>query len=233
MTEDNPINELRPNREVIDEHPDPTTVEDMEDPTPDYVPDTAKVSPVEPIREEPKKKKFSFDLFARKKKGSENGSVKKPKKKSIYQKMVEWLHGTPEHPVPPFSWKGKLHRWYMQQYKGYVIYITTHYDRQLDEYVYVKELVPRSSVPREAVHVTNQKNTYHLDIDLPRRGFNTAKDNGFTAVDAYLWMKCSKIDEAMAIKLDSPLNIDIKKYIPLIAVAFGLFCGVYYYIVMM
>lgn len=213
---DNPIDEPQPDRTVTEEFTDPRPMEE---------PDTNPAPPVETISTEKKPRKKGFSLS--KKKGP-----KKPRK-SPYQKAVEWLHGTPEHPVPPFSTKGKIHRWYMQQYKGHVIYITTHYDRQLDEYVYVKELVPRSSLPREAVHVTNQKNTYHLDIDLPRRGFSTAKDNGFTAVDAYLWMKCSKIDEAMAIKLDSPMQFDIRKYLPLLAIGFGLFCGVYYYIVMM
>lgn len=216
---DNPIDEPKPDRTVTEEFTDPRPMEE---------PDTNPAPPVEAIPTEEKGKKTE-----KKTKRKFLGRKKAGPKKSLYQQAAEWLHGTPEHPVPPFSTKGKIHRWYMQQYKGYVQYITTHYDKQLDEYVYVKELVPRSSLPREAVHVTNQKNTYHLDIDLPRRGFSTAKDNGFTAVDAYLWMKCSKIDEAMAIKLDSPMQFDIKKYLPLLAIGFGLFCGVYYYIVMM
>ena len=217
---DNPIDEPRPDRTVTEEFTDPGL---MEEPDTNPAPPVATMPTEDKSEKKPKKKGFS--MFGKK-------GPKKPRK-SLYRQAVEWLHGTPEHPVPPFSTKGKIHRWYMQQYKGYVQYITTHYDKQLDEYVYVKELVPRSSLPREAVHVTNQKNTYHLDIDLPRRGFSTAKDNGFTAVDAYLWMKCSKIDEAMAIKLDSPIQFDIRKYLPLLAIGFGLFCGVYYYIVMM
>ena len=167
------------------------------------------------------------DLFRKKKESEESENTQKEngfktKIGNIIQIGKDYMYGTEDNPLPPFSARAKLLRWYRVHFKGWVYYITTMYDKPIDEYRSDMECVPFDKVPREAVHVTGMKHTWHLDLDLPIRGIDTTKDNGFTAYDAFLYMKCNKIDEAMKIDLDrNKGEIDIMKYITIIGVVIG------------
>ena len=151
----------------------------------------------------------------------------KPKKKQGKIKTYFW--GSEENPLPVFSWRAKMKRWYLVHYRGYCYFIVTHYDKTYDEYIYEKECVPRKTIPREAVHVTNQKYTWHLNSDIDRRGINTERDHGFTAHDASLYIRCNKFDEAMKIDLDMKKGIDNQKLLMLIVAIVGAGMFLYFY----
>ena len=149
------------------------------------------------------------------------------KKIHVFEDIKTYLWGSKEKPLPPFSVRAKTKRWYLVHFKNYVYYITTMYDKQADEYWSDMDCVPLSSLPKEAVHVTRMKHTWHYDLDLPKRGFDSSLDNGFTAYDAYLYMKCSKIDEAMKIDLDDKRDVDMMKMVTIICVACGVMFALY------
>lgn len=150
--------------------------------------------------------------------------------KMIYQKMYDWLWGTEEHPHHPFSKRGRFRRWFMIKFRGYQNIIYTHYDRAEDEYVYEKELIHKSKIPRDAVHVTGEPNSWHIDIDLIKRGFSSERDNGFTAVDAFNYMLCNKIDDAMLVRMDKTENMDPQKILTIAALAIGACLAAWYFL---
>ena len=188
--------------------------------------------PKTPARRHPvhKKKKSLFKLnigkwHAKKKKEDSPPKEKVPLKK----KWHEWWFGTDEHPVKPFSFKGKLTRWFLKTFCGYVDYITTIYDKPLDEIRCDVELVKKSKVPREAVHVTNMKRTYHLDLDLPIRYFDVTRDYGFTASSAYNYAKDNSITDAMAIDIDNDKPpMDTGKILLIVALVFGAVLAIWF-----
>lgn len=153
-------------------------------------------------------------MFKKKDKSDEN-------KQGVFEKIKKtvWGNGPPgqymtdANPFPPNSYRARFKRWFYIKYRGYCYYITTIYDKPNDQYLYDLDIIHRSKLPSEAVHVTNEKNTYHLDLDHLKRGFDATKDNGFTAHDAYMYIRCTKIDEAMKIDLDGKSDVDYKKII--------------------
>ena len=162
----------------------------------------------------------------------------KKKIKNPITKIRMWFWGsgppgkyfTKDNPFPPYCLRAKLKRWYYVKYRGYVYYITTLYDKPNDWYIYDKDICPRREVPEDAVTVTNEKRTYHLDLDHMKRGFDARQDYGFTAHDAYMYIKCTKIDEAMKIDLDGQPEVDYKKIIGIVAgvfIAFVIFYMMY------
>lgn len=163
---------------------------------------------------------------------SEKKSFKRFFTRSYYgqrwQEIKDWGWGTDDKPLPVFSKRARFKRWFLINFRGYVYYITTIYDKPTDEYLMDRTIIHKSELPREAVHVTNMKNTWHLDLDLPRRGFDSSRDNGFTSVDAFLYMKCNKIDEAMRIRLDGSTPIDTNKLLMIGAIVIGVLFAVYY-----
>lgn len=177
-----------------------------------------------------KKKKSIFKLnigkgHAKKKKENSTPKEKVPLKK----KWHEWWFGTEEHPVKPFSFKGKVTRWFLKTFCGYVDYITTMYDKPLDEIRCDIELVKKSKVPREAVHVTNMKRTYHLDLDLPIRYFDVTRDFGFTASSAYNYAKDNSITDAMAIDIDNDKPpMETGKILLIVALVFGAVLAIWF-----
>jgi len=160
-------------------------------------------------------------------KKKEKDSEPTEKKPGPFDKIKTYFWGSEDKPLPPFSVRAKIKRWYLVHFKNYVYYITTMYDKQADEYWSDMDCVPLSSLPKEAVHVTRMKHTWHYDLDLPKRGFDSSRDNGFTAYDAYLYMKCSKIDEAMKIDLDDKKDVDMMKMLTIICVACGVIFALY------
>lgn len=211
--------------------------------------ETESETPAETVDPEPaaesERKRFDLKGLALFKKGDSAGGSRKPDLKDLkkfgkkildcpgkaYRRAYDWMWGTEKRPLHPFSIRGKFKRWFLIKYRGYCYLIMTMYDRDADEYSYSKDIIPRKELPRDAVHVTGEKNTYHIDLLLKKRGFSSVSDNGFTAVDAFLYMKCNKIDEAMAIKLDSPKQgMDTQKLLGIIAIGVGAMFAVYYLI---
>lgn len=162
------------------------------------------------------------------KKKKETDGEPRPKKDNPIVRIRKWFwgvgppgkYGTDENPFPPYCLRAKLKRWFYLQYRGYVYYITTLYDKPNDCYLYDLDIIPKKNVPEDAVHVTNEKKTYHLDLDHPKRGFDATQDYGFTAHDAYMYIKCTKIDEAMKIDLDGKPDVDYKKIAVIVGVVF-------------
>lgn len=158
---------------------------------------------------------------------TEQTETEEPKKKmSIFRKIHVAIWGSgkpgrynnPETPYPPYCLRARFRRWWYVKYRGWVYYITTMYDRPNDEYIYDMEFVPRKEVPRTATKVTNEKGTFHNDLDHPNRDFiEYDNDFGFTAHDADLYIKCNKIDEAMKIELDGKPQMDTMKIIGIVA----------------
>ena len=145
-----------------------------------------------------------------------------------------FLVGTEEKPRHPFTLVAKLYRWYLKKFRGYVDLITTEYDDEVDELIYKKKIVKRKSLPRECVHVTKQKNTHHLDLDLPVRGFDVTRDRGFTASSAFNYMKNNAFNDAMVYDQDTFKEpMDKNKVLVICAVAFGAFLAFYLVVVPM
>lgn len=171
---------------------------------------------------------------------SEQTETEEPKQKmSIFRKIHVAIWGSgkpgrynnPETPYPPYCLRARFRRWWYVKYRGWVYYVTTMYDRPNDEYIYDMEFVPRTEVPRTATKVTNEKGTFHNDLDHPNRDFIVYdSDFGFTAHDADLYIKCNKIDEAMKIELDGKPQMDTIKIIGIVAgvvIAFIVFYMMY------
>lgn len=172
-------------------------------------------------QEEPKKKK--------------KAKSDKPKK-PLLQRILDWYWGAgppgkyycEDNPHSPYCLKAKLKRWYYVNYRGFAYYITTMYDRPNDEYIWDFDIVPKKDIPKKATLVTNQKNTWHMDLDHPDRDFIYMDgDYGFTAHDADLYIKCNKINEAMKIDLDAKSTNDTTKMI-LIMACIGVAVMVFY-----
>lgn len=144
-------------------------------------------------------------------------------------KMHNWFFGTDAKPVPVFGYRARLYRWYLKTFRGYVDLHTSFWDGKNVEYNWEIKLVHKSKIPKDAVAITTLKRAYHYDIDNPKRGFSTEDDNGFTAVSAWLYMKCNKFEDAMRVNLDTASNIDFKKLITIVLIAAGIFLGLYYY----
>lgn len=168
------------------------------------------------------------------------GKKKRPKKKlelfDLIGKLIHWFWGAGpptkfncyENPFSAYSIRGKLKRWFYVHYRGYVYLVTTMYDKPNDVYLYDKDLVSRRDLPDDSVHVTNEKKTNHLDLDHPKRGFDATKDYGFTAHDAYMYIRCNKIDEAMKIELNEQSPIDYKKLLFIVIGVFVAFIVFYF-----
>lgn len=156
---------------------------------------------------------------------SESKNDKKKKKKRNKKKFNPlgaiiywfWGDGPPtryhchENPFGAYTLRAKFKRWFYIHHRGYCYSITTMYDKPNDVYLYDRDIIPRKELSDDSVHVTNEKFTNHLDLDHPKRGFDARMDNGFTAHDAFMYIKCNKIDEAMKIELGEPSNKDYKK----------------------
>lgn len=159
---------------------------------------------------------------------------KEPFGKKIKRFWHEWWYGTKEKPRHPYSWRSRLVRWFLLTFRGYVKYITTMYDTKIDEIRYDLDIIKKKDLPKEAVHVTKQKKTYHLDMDLPIRGFDATKDYGFTASSAFNYMKNNAMSDAMVYDTDSfKPEIDKSKLLLYCAIGFGIFMAMYLVVIPM
>lgn len=189
----------------------------------------------------PKQEEVSNDIPP-KTENAEKPKKKGKKKRKLFNplsKLIYWFWGAgpptrfncKENPFGAYTLRGKLKRWFYVNYRGYCYSITTIYDKPNDVYLYDKDLIKRSELSEDSVHVTNEKNTNHLDLDHPKRGFDATKDFGFTAHDAYMYIRCNKIDEAMKIELGEQTPVDYKK---LLFIVIGVFVAffVFYFMYM-
>lgn len=150
--------------------------------------------------------------------------------RSIPSRIKKWFLGTEEKPVPTFGYRARLYRWFLIHFRHHVYYYQSWFDKEEVEYVLDKSIIPRKKLPPQAVPVTNMKHTYHVDMDIIKRGFSTIEDNGFTAVDLWIYMKSNKFEEAMRVNLDAGNSIDMKKLVMVMAVIFGIFLGIYFFV---
>lgn len=147
--------------------------------------------------------------------------------KRCYRKCYDWLWGTEEKPLYPLCMRAKFSHWFKVRYRGYCFLYTTEYAKEYDEYTWEKTIIKKKDLPDNAVPVTNEKYSYHMDMNLAKRGFSTVQDHGFTAADAWLYIKCNKINDAMKIHMDGTKEYDMNKMILLAGVGAAVVIGVY------
>lgn len=58
-------------------------------------------------------------------------------------------------------------------------------------------MVKKSKLPKEAVKLKGFKKTWDIDMDLPIRYFDLAKDDGFTASSYYNYARNNIINDSM------------------------------------
>lgn len=146
------------------------------------------------------------------------GRKKRSKKERKPSKFNVWLNGTPEHPLPLFSLRAKFKRWRLIKFHNHVWLRIMSYDKTHNEYVMCENLIPRSKLPKTAVHCTGEKNVYFDKLfEVP---YEPWKDNGFGAMNAYLYMKDTSIDEALLLLWQGPkMSMRTLMIIGIIAVA--------------
>lgn len=146
------------------------------------------------------------------------GRKMRSKKERKPSKFNVWLNGTPEHPLPLFSLRAKFKRWRLIKFHNHVWLRIMSYDKTHNEYVMCENLIPRSKLPKTAVHCTGEKNVYFDKLfEVP---YEPWKDNGFGAMNAYLYMKDTSIDEALLLLWQGPkMSMRTLMIIGIIAVA--------------
>lgn len=143
----------------------------------------------------------------------ENARKKRPKRS-----FKNWLNGTPENPLPLFSLRARFKRWRLIKFHNHVWLRIMSYDKNTNEYTICENLIPRSRLPKTAVHCTNEKHVWFDKLfEVP---YEPWKDNGFGAMNAYLYMKDTSIDEALLLLWQGPkMNMRTMAIIGIIAVA--------------
>jgi len=119
--------------------------------------------------------------------------------------------------------KNSLRRWYLITFKNHVV-LRTYTEFPIDKDGYTAEpydcmvkyeLIRRKDLPPEAVHCTGEKNVYCLDTVKRRYQMH---DNGFSALDANLYMEFDGFDDALSSKWTDFNHFDMKK--------FAIICGI-------
>lgn len=144
--------------------------------------------------------------------------AEKPRKSRSRRPFKDWLNGTPENPLPLMSIRAKFKRWRLIHFHNHVWLRIMSYDKNQGEYRIYENLIPRSKLPKTAVHCTNEKNVWFDKLfDIP---YEPWKDNGFGAMNAYLYMKDTSIDEALLLLWQGPkISMRTLAIIGIIAVA--------------
>ena len=143
----------------------------------------------------------------------ENARKKRPKRS-----FKNWLNGTPENPLPLFSLRAKFKRWRLIKFHNHVWLRIMSYDKNTNEYTICENLIPKSKLPKTAVHCTNEKHVWFDKLfEVP---YEPWKDNGFGAMNAYLYMKDTSIDEALLLLWQGPkMNMRTVAIVGIVAVA--------------
>ncbi len=142
----------------------------------------------------------------------------KPRKSRSRRPFKDWLNGTSENPLPLMSKRAKFKRWRLIHFHNHVWLRIMSYDKNEGEYRIYENLIPKSKLPKTAVHCTNEKHVYFDKLfDIP---YEPWKDNGFGAMNAYLYMKDTSIDEALLLLWQGPkISMRTLAIIGVIAVA--------------
>lgn len=141
-----------------------------------------------------------------------------PRKRRSTRPFKDWLNGTPENPLPLMSIRAKFRRWRLIHFHNHVWLRIMSYDKNQGEYRIYENLIPKSKLPKTAVHCTNEKRVWFDKLfDIP---YEPWKDNGFGAMNAYLYMKDTSIDEALLLLWQGPkMSMRTLAIIGVIAVA--------------
>lgn len=211
-----PIDEDEESDEDEDDEGEETVVEI--DPDDDLPPssDTASLDSLVPVEEDDK---VIITTPLNPEKGTdtptedENARKKRPKRS-----FKNWLNGTPENPLPLFSWRARFKRWRLIKFHNHVWLRIMSYDKNTNEYTICENLIHKSKLPKTAVHCTNEKHVWFDKLfEVP---YEPWKDNGFGAMNAYLYMKDTSIDEALLLLWQGPkMNMRTMAIIGIIAVA--------------
>lgn len=145
----------------------------------------------------------------------------KPKEKFGVKWHRYWF-GDDTHKVKPSSFKGVLGRFYLKSFCGYVDLYSRMYDKDIDEIRQDIELVKKSKLPKEAVKLKGFKRTWDIDMDLPIRYFDLAKDDGFTASSYFNYAKNNVLNDSMYMDSEEQAKTPTNKRM-LIAVV-GILC---------
>lgn len=142
----------------------------------------------------------------------------KPRKSRSTRAFKDWLNGTPENPLPLMSKRAKFKRWRLIHFHNHVWLRIMSYDKNEGEYRIYENLIHKSKLPKTAVHCTNEKHVWFDKLfDIP---YEPWKDNGFGAMNAYLYMKDTSIDEALLLLWQGPkMSMRTLAIIGIIAVA--------------
>ena len=134
------------------------------------------------------------------------------------KRLIYWFNGSEEHPLPVFSLRAKFKRWRLIKFHNHVWLRIMSYDKNKNEYAIYENLIPRKKLPKTAVHCSNEKNVYFDKLfDVP---YEPWKDNGFGAMNAYLYMKDTSIDEALLLLWQGPkVNMKTLGIIAIVIVA--------------
>jgi len=141
-----------------------------------------------------------------------------PRKSRSKRPFKDWLNGTPENPLPLMSIRAKFKRWRLIHFHNHVWLRIMSYDKNQGEYRIYENLIPKSKLPKTAVHCTNEKHVWFDKLfEIP---YEPWKDNGFGAMNAYLYMKDTSIDEALLLLWQGPkMSMRTLAIIGVIAVA--------------
>lgn len=199
--------------EVEDDEDDNEAIQGEEELQPS--PDTATLDDI--VGEAEKKDDNSTPLNSEKGTDTPTEGEKAVKKRSRLS-FKDWLNGTPDNPLPLFSLRAKFKRWRLIHFHNHVWLRIMSYDRNTHEYTIYENLIHKSNLPKTAVHCTNEKNVYFDKLfDVP---YEPWKDNGFGAMNAYLYMKDTSIDEALLLLWQGPkMNMRTLAIIGIVVVA--------------
>lgn len=214
--------------EVEEDEEDYEAVDESQELTPS--PDTTTLDEIAPTEttDDEKKEEITTPLNLEKGTDSRTDDEKAVKSRStrsfkyspskLHEKFIKWLDGTPEKPLPVFSLKAKFKRWRLIHFHNHVWLRIMSYDKNTHEYTIYENLIPRSKLPKTSVHCTNEKNVYFDKLfDVP---YEPWKDNGFGAINAYLYMKDKSMDEALLMLWQGPkMNIRTLAIIGIVVVA--------------
>ena len=130
------------------------------------------------------------------------------------------------------AFKNSLRRWYLTRFRNYVI-LRTYSEYKVDKDGYTPEpydclikyeLVRKRDLPAEAVHCTGEPYVFCLDTVKRRYQMH---DNGFSALDANLYMEFDGFEDALSSKWTDFNHFDMKKFAVIcgvvLAVAFVMF----------
>lgn len=141
--------------------------------------------------------------------------------KAKKQKTSKKKKSKKETPYDPDTLSARWERYQQIRKHNHVILKTLTRDPRTGEYDLDITLIHRSSLPKDAVEVTGERNTYALDKIKDSEWYARVHQNElfkypsdrFTASDAALYMTSNKMDNALAVSWTQMNHVDKKKFI--------------------